>query len=425
MDTQHLLHHNSFKPLRLLGSLALLGLASAAQADPTCGLSNGKPASGEPLAIGAVVGKTGPDDFSSAASAAAAYFKCVNQNGGINGRPVDYIVADDQWNPETATQVASKLVKDRKVLAMAGSTSFVECGANAKMYAQEDVMVIAGVGVPRECFNAKNYAPINSGPRVSATIAAMYAVQKYQAKKMVCIIPNIPSLGNWACEGPKEWGAKHGVVSETIAIDPGSADATSVMLQAAAMKPDVIIMNVPKGILVPMLAAAEQQNLGKKIHFVSSAPAYNIDVPKAIGPYWKGRFDTNLEFQPLDSQAADNKNWLALMDKYAGKTDPRDSFAQSGYLAARVVTEALLKMDPKKIDRAGVSKALRAVKGFKSDILCKPFYVGEGLRHNANNSGPMASSNGASWSVAAGGCLTAEDPELADIRADEIKMGVR
>ena len=102
--------------------------------------------------------------------------------------------------------MAAKLVKDRKVVAMVGSSSFVECGVNAKMYAQEDVMVIAGVGVPRECFFAKNYVPVNTGPRVSATVVAMYAAQTYKAKKMVCVIPNIPSLGNWACDGVEGLG---------------------------------------------------------------------------------------------------------------------------------------------------------------------------------------------------------------------------
>ncbi|UUZ71462.1 hypothetical protein LP415_21000 [Polaromonas sp. P1(28)-8] len=36
------------------------------------------------------------------------------------------------------------------------------------------------------------------------------------------------------------------------------------------------------------------------------------------------------------------------MDAFAGKNDPRDSFAQAGYLAARIATEALLKLDPKR-----------------------------------------------------------------------------
>jgi branched-chain amino acid transport system substrate-binding protein len=412
--------------LVLLTALATFsGVAHAQSAGKaSCGLNNGKKATGEPIAIGAVVGKTGPDDFSASSTAAAAYFKCVNDNGGINGRPVDYVVADDQWNPETATQVAGKLVRDRKVVAMVGNSSFVECSANARLYAQEDVMVIAGVGVPRECFFAKNYAPVNTGPRVSATLVAAHMAQAYKAKKMVCVIPNIPSLGNWACEGAKGWGASHGVAVETIAIDPGSADATSVMLQAAAAKPDVILLNLPKGLMVPMLAAAEQQGLNRKIRFASTTPAYNVDVPKTIGPAWNNAFDLHLEFMPIESGGPDNSNWKAVMAAYADKAAPRDSFAQAGYLAARIATEAMLKLDPKTLDRTKVSAALRQVKGFKSDILCRPFYVGDDGRHNANSSGPIAQVSGNGFKLVSGNCMTAEEPELADIRAYEKRAGL-
>lgn len=405
--------------------MTLFATGSAfAQGKPSCGLNSGKKATGEPIQIGAVVGKTGPDDFSASALGSAAYFKCVNDNGGINGRPLEYTILDDQWNPEVATQVATKLVKDRKVVAMVGSSSFVECGANAKMYAQEDVMVIAGVGVPRECFFAKNYVPVNAGPRNSGTLVAMYAAQKYKAKKMLCIIPNIPSLGNWACEGAKEWGKSNGVEVETLTVDPGSPDATSTMLQAASKKPDTILLNLPKGIMVPMLAAAEQQGLAKKVRFLSTTPAYNADVPKTIGSAWNENFDIHLELMPVESAGADNKNWKATMDAYGGKTDPRDSFSQAGYLAARIATEALLKMDPKKIDRASVSAELRKVVGFKSDILCKPFYVGNGGRHNANSSGPIAQISGNGFKLVSTGCLSAGDPELFDVRAQEKTLGL-
>ena len=54
-----------------------------------------------------------------------------------------------------------------------------------------------------------------------------------------------------------------------------------------------------------------------------------------------------------------------------------------------------------------------------------PFYVGAGSRHNANNNGPMASNTGSGWALVEGGCMTADDPELADIRADEKKMGLK
>lgn len=408
----------------LCGAILTAGAQAMAQGKPVCGLNTGKPATGEPIPIGAVVGKTGPDDFSASALAAQAYFKCVNANGGINGRPVDYTIVDDQWNPEVAAQVATKLVKDRRVVAMVGSSSFVECGVNARMYAQEDLMVIAGVGVPRECFFARNYVPVNTGPRVSAAVVALHMASAYKARRMVCIIPNIPSLGNWACDGAKDWGKTNGVTVDVIAIDPGSPDATSTILQAAAKKPDAIILNLPKGILVPMLAAAEQQGLSRQIRFGATTPGYNFDVPKTVGPAWSNNFDIHLEFMPVESAGADNLNWKSTMEAYAGKADPRDSFAQAGYLAARMTTEALLKLDPKKITRESVSAALRGIKGFKSDILCRSFYVGSDVRHNANSSGPIAQISGNGFKQISTGCLSAADPELADIRSQEKALGL-
>ena len=82
---------------------AMSGHASA-QSGLQCGLSNGQKATGEPIPVGALVGQTGPDDFSASAAAAAAYFKCVNDDGGIRGRPVDHVVVDDQWKPKIAAK---------------------------------------------------------------------------------------------------------------------------------------------------------------------------------------------------------------------------------------------------------------------------------------------------------------------------------
>jgi ABC-type branched-subunit amino acid transport system substrate-binding protein len=73
-----------------------------------------------------------------------AYVDCVNANGGINGRPANYLVRDDQWNPETASQVAAQLVVDKKVVAMAGNSSFVEWAANASFYEKNGIISFSG-----------------------------------------------------------------------------------------------------------------------------------------------------------------------------------------------------------------------------------------------------------------------------------------
>lgn len=408
---------NYFLPLALALAATVSGNAMA----QSCGLANGKKATGTPIPVGAIIGQTGPDDFSSSGKSAAAYFKCVNENGGINGRPIDFEMIDDKWNPEGASQAAAKLVSDKKVVAMVGSSSFVDCGVNSDLYEKSNVMVIAGVGVPRECFQRKNIVPMNAGPRLSTTVALQAVSAQSKPKSMVCIIPNLPSIGNWACEGAVEWARAHGINAlDTIIFDIASADPTALVLQAAAKKTDVIVFNEPKGLLVPMLAAAEQQGLGSKVRIISPASGYSEDMPATVGPYWAGKWTVGLEFQPLASMGADSKNWRSVMEKFGDKSDPRDTFSQAGYLSARLFTEAMLKLDPAKIDRETTTAALRAVKDFKSDILCKPFSVGNGATHNANNYGRAATPDDSGWKMVSE-CAAIEDIELKTVRDDEAK----
>ncbi len=406
----------------LVGLAFSLAGTAGAHAAASCGEGTGTAATGEPIVIGAITGKTGPDDFSNSTKAAKAYFDCLNANGGIKGRPVKYLVEDDQWDPEKAAQLAAKLVDDEKAVLMVGNSSYVECGANADYYKKSGIYVVAGVGVPRECFFAENYAPTNAGPRVSMLGAMGYALDQLAAKSVVCIGPNIPNVGTWSCDGVLLLAKEKGFAAETILMDPGSADATSIMLQAAASKPDVIVLGMSKGVAVPLLVAAEEQGLNEQIKFLSAASAYDLSVPETLGAGWDGKFYVNMEFNDLEATTPDNANWLAVMDEYGQASDPRDTFAQAGYLAARIAEKALMSLDSADITRETVSAAVRGVKDFKSDIFCAPWYFGDGQpRHNANSTTRMAISEGGKWKVVSD-CAPSPDPELKDVRAFEASL---
>jgi branched-chain amino acid transport system substrate-binding protein len=412
---------NLLKGLLVGLAFSLAGTAGA-YAAASCGENTGAAATGEPIVIGAITGKTGPDDFSNSTKAAKAYFDCLNANGGIKGRPVSYLVEDDQWDPEKAAQLAAKLVDDEKAVLMVGNSSYVECGANADYYKKSGIYVVAGVGVPRECFFAENYAPTNAGPRVSMLGAMGYALDKLSAKSVVCIGPNIPNVGTWSCDGVMLLAKEKGFAAETILMDPGSADATSIMLQAAASKPDVIVLGMSKGVAVPLLVAAEEQGLNEQITFLSAASAYDLSVPETLGAGWDGKFYVNMEFNDLEAQTPDNANWLAVMEEYGQASDPRDTFAQAGYLAARIAEKALMSLDSADITRESVSAAVRQVKDFQSDIFCAPWYFGDGQpRHNANSTTRMAVSEGGKWKVVSD-CAPSPDPELKDVRDFEASL---
>ena len=85
--------------------------------------------------------------------------------------------------------------------------------------------------------------------------------------------------------------------------------------------------------------------------------------PKAIdGKYWDNRYWVNIEAAPLYSEGPDNQNWWAVEKAYAGKDDLLDSFAQLGYVSARIAVRAMLTIkDPAKINRETVTAAIQTM----------------------------------------------------------------
>jgi branched-chain amino acid transport system substrate-binding protein len=410
---------------RIIASMTvLLGVAASGSvyAADSCGLSNGKKATGEAIQLGAIVGKTGPEDFSSSSRAADAYFKCVNANGGINGRPIAYTVQDDTWNPETATQAASKLVKDTKVVGMVGSSSFVECGANNKLYEDEGVAVVSGVGVPRACFYGKNYVSFNQGPRQSTLGAAQYIAETFKLKNLTCVAPGIPGFGDWVCAGVESYGKANNIAVKTVIFDPGKLDGNAIALQIAASKPDGVVLGMPRGMMLPILTGAEQQDLGKTIKWGLPTSAYHTQMPKAAGKYWDGKLYVHMELEPHDTDGADTKNWKTIMAKYGDKKDPIDTFSQAGYLSARMATEALMGIKGN-VDRKAVHDAFKGITKAKTDMMCAPWYFGPGERHQPNHAGRMSHLiNGGFKTLTS--CFQSKDIDLADINALEAKGGL-
>jgi branched-chain amino acid transport system substrate-binding protein len=384
----------------------------------SCGKTPGKAASGAPIRVGAVIGKSGPADLSSPSLSAKAYFDCVNANGGIAGRPIQYSVVDDAWNPAKSNQVAKELVQDKGVTALVGSFSFFDCASNSGYYEGQNVLSITAVGATRECFHSRNIAPINQGPRLSGLGAAQHAVSK-GAKSLSCVGNVLPNFGKWACDGLVAWGKQHGIKVQTFLGKPDASDAQTIVVQALNAPTDAVVEidTVPQ--MAAYMKAAQQQQSDKPWYAPTSA--YDLAFPKLVGAKWNNKLDLQIELAPLDSKGADNQQWRAIMDRYAGSSAPRDSFSQTGFLAAKVFVDAVSTIDPGAIDRESVTKALRAVKDFKTDLLCSAWYFGDGKEHNANNVGRIVklTGEGDTGFGAVKGCTPVEDPDLASIRAAE------
>ena len=378
------------KTLRMAAAVLLASLGTQAMADVSCGLNNGQAATGAPIIVGGIYGDAAPGDWSSSTDSAAAYFRCVNANGGINGRPIDYRVENDQWNPEAAAQAAALLVNDTPTVAMVGNGSFIEMAVNANTYEQAGIMVMASACAISECFETPNIVSTNQGPLPSNLGAAQYAQEELGAQHIACIGLNIPDNGVWSCQAVQDFMRSRGGDATAVLINPGAPDVNSALLEAMASGADTILINQPAGLALAILKAAEEQDLRDAYNWIAPTPLYDLSIPDQVGEYWWGHVYVSAELAPLQVKGPDAQNWLAVMDGYANADDPRDTFAQAGYLSAKFFTETLMDMDPADLDdRAKVSAAIRAISGKESDLMCGPYYVGDADFHQPNHAGYM------------------------------------
>lgn len=404
------------------GDTAVLGeTVSATGVD--CGLNNGEPATGDPILLGAVVAETGGDDFSSGADAAQAYFNCVNDNGGINGRPIQYIVEDDQWNPEVAGQVASKLVIDDGVVALVGNGSFLEMAVNAQFYADNNVLSVPAACAVKECFESVNMSSVNAGPQPSNNGMVQYAFDELGSQNMSCIGLNIPSNGVWSCGAANDVAVANGGTGVYIPLDPASPDCLGALLEATGDGIDTVLMNLPAGLTFCILDAAQEQDLRDDFTWISPTPLYDVSSPAALGDYWDGKVYLQIELTDLDGTGPDATNWRGVMEQYSKEGDRLDTFSQAGFVGANVVTDVLLSMDVDSIDRASVTEALRAVSRYDTDLMCSPWYFGPGDVHQSNHSGQIARVVDGGFEILTE-CFVSPGAFIDDVRAAEEANGL-
>ena len=99
------------------GAVVLLAVLSAASAAVAGTYDTG--ATDTTIKLGQTMPYSGPASaYSAIGRAEAAYFKMINEKGGINGRKVDLLSMDDAYSPAKTVEQVRRLVESDEVLAM-------------------------------------------------------------------------------------------------------------------------------------------------------------------------------------------------------------------------------------------------------------------------------------------------------------------
>jgi branched-chain amino acid transport system substrate-binding protein len=154
----------------------------------------------------------------------------INQAGGIKGRLLQIIIANDDNNPEIATQIASELLKDENILAVIGHGSSDTTLAAAPIYQNAGLVAIAPNSLASSLSGIGNYFfRILPGTRLQVDNLSRYILQEAKTLKIaMCTDSQAAYSRSYKREFSETFSANGGTIIETdcdLAVSEFDPDA--------------------------------------------------------------------------------------------------------------------------------------------------------------------------------------------------------
>ena len=325
--------------LKLIGAAAL---GTTLPAGLSLGADVGIDEASKTISIGGFTPITGPVPFYAILTHAAdAYFRNVNENGGIRGWKVKYTTLDDGYDPARSVAVTRKLVEDDKIFALVAS---VGTATNVAVvpYAKEIGLAMLGpIGGASAFFSEPNIFPLLPDYGWSAAANAEFALNDLKLGKIALLWEN-DELGRSAKRGFELYMNERKVApAESVSFEVKTTDFTPHLRRVANAGAEAVILFGSNANLAGALKAADRE--GVKLTWF--APFFTADPStyKLAGDLLNGVYFSSW-LLPVTSDEADVKAYRTAIAKYY-PSDPIGVFGLNGWSNAALfgtIFEALL-----------------------------------------------------------------------------------
>ncbi|HEY8332559.1 MAG TPA: ABC transporter substrate-binding protein [Tardiphaga sp.] len=303
-----------------------------------------------------------------------AYFKMINDRGGINGRKINFISYDDGYSPPKAVEQVRKLVESDEVLLVFNSLGTPSNTAFQKYMNTKKVPQLFVATGASKWNDAKNF-PWTMGwqpsYQVEAQIYAKYLMKEKPDAKIAVLYQN-DDFGKDYQKGFREaLGAKASMIVTEESYEISEPTVDSHIVKIKSLNPDVVVSFV-----TPKFAAQTIKKIGelgwKPLHLVTNV---SVSVGAVMQPAGfeaaQGVLSADYRKDGADPQWKDDagmKKWTAFLDKYMPGADRSDNSLIYGYGAAQTLVK-VLQMCGDDLTRANVMKQAASLKDFEVDTL--------------------------------------------------------
>ena len=323
------------------------------------------------IKIGNINPYSGPASaYGPVGKAMAGYFKKINDEGGINGRKINFISYDDAYSPPKAVEQTRKLVESDEVLVVFGalgtpSNTAIQKYLNAKKVPQ----LFLATGATK--WNDPKGFPWTMGWLPSyqseGRIYAKYLLREKPDAKVAVFYQN-DDFGKDYLKGLRDGlGTKTSMIvaEESYELSEPSVDSHIIKLKATGA--DVLVI-----FTTPKFGAQTIKKVGelgwKPMQIVANVSASTAAVMKPAGlDYSQGVISATYAKDATDPQWNDDpsmKEYKAFLAKYVPEVNVADSSALTGYNMAETMVQ-VLKQCGDDLTRANVMKQAASINGLQ------------------------------------------------------------
>jgi len=320
------------------------------------------------IKIGQTMPYSGPASALGAiGKAEAAYFAMINDQGGINGRKINFITRDDGYSPPKTVELVRQLVEEEHVLLLFNTLGTPPNSA-IRGYLNDNKVPHLFVATGADKWNDPKHYPWTMGwqpsYRVEARIYARYILKNLPNAKIAVLYQNDDFGKDYLVglrEGLGDKADKMIVATQTYETTDPTVDSQIVALQGSGA--DVLLTAA-----IPKFAAQairKVYDIGwKPTHFLTNVSASVKAVLQPAGPEkGVGIISAGYLKEPTDPQWQDTpeyKEWLAWMKKYNTSGNVADGNNVSGYSFAQTLV-AVLKASGDNLTRENVMKQAASI----------------------------------------------------------------
>jgi branched-chain amino acid transport system substrate-binding protein len=349
--------------ITLLLAFALATTSAPAQTPAEVKIGNTNPYSGPASAYG-TIGK-----------AIGAYFKKVNDEGGVNGHKVNYISYDDAYSPPKAVEMVRKLVEQDQVAALFQTLGTPTNSAIHKYVNQQKIPHLFVATGATKWNDPKNF-PWTMGwqpnYQTEGRVYAAYILKNFPDAKIGILYQNDDYGKDYRKglhDGLGDAAKKMIVLEQTYEVTDPTIDSQIVNLKNSGA-------NVFFNVTIPKFAVQaikKAHDIGwKPNHFLNNVSSSLATVLKPAGLEASRGLITALYMKEItDPQWKNDKgyqDWVAWMKKYYPEGALDDQSNAFGYTAAQAMTQ-VLKQCGNDFSRENIMKQAQSLKNVEFPLL--------------------------------------------------------